>query len=636
MSNVEDIPSLEHPDLLGPSLAHYSYAEIPGIPPTWYESWDTLRTTLRELEKLGFTPHSAVMGLLHVAMIRESVQDVDATSVAHLKPHIGTNYVPTDSEHRQLKQFCAQGTQKISRIFSEIDFDRGRLLSSNGRCIALHEFFDPYFALLSPIRAMPPEILQEIFVACLPTHHCAVMHTSQMPMLLGHVCRAWRSISLSTPALWSSVHAVVTSTVDDRPPAAVIDDCQVLQDWLRRSGDLPLSISLFVPTGDDENMQPFMDVILPYSRRWKSLILLPARRQGLSALQSLTPEDVPLLEGLEITDCDHETPDPDFLRLFAVPPNLRRLSFTCFNGRMTLPPCSWDRITSLYLESQASFFNLEASQIIDFIAKCVNLRSCRLLFPVSPAPPTTASPTSAPRQITIPYLDTLSISGGVLRDAPFNMVQILDALVLPSLQDLELGSRPFHVFDQNSEELPVVSDVLRATDELTLRSSCALRALSLRFGTGDCSALLRCLHRSPDITRMELHHMRIYRQGPPDLMPLLSELATTSSSISTILCPRLMYLQLSHCDPTDAVHPVLKTLIESRCGAPASSGITPLRIVDLVLTCPTTLNAGELAAAVHPSTVSIRPPSPYRVNPVERVFWGIPLRERERSVFTPN
>ncbi|KAJ7782493.1 hypothetical protein DFH07DRAFT_704529, partial [Mycena maculata] len=54
----------------------------------------------------------------------------------------------------------------------------------------------------APTRRLPLDFIQEIFVACLPTHWNCAMSASEAPVILGPVCSSWRSISLSTPRLW--------------------------------------------------------------------------------------------------------------------------------------------------------------------------------------------------------------------------------------------------------------------------------------------------------------------------------------------------------------------------------------------------------------------------------------------------
>lgn len=540
--------------------------------------------------------------------------------MAHLKAHLGTNYVPTASERKDIQEYCAIGRKELVQLAEVVERDRVRLTNSSQRLATMQELLNPYLALLSPIRAIPPEILQEIFMACLPTRHCAIMHPSSMPLLLGRICSGWRTICLSTPALWSSVHIVVAYTDGDQDHPEFIQACNVLKLWLKRSGDCPLSISIFAPNTPEHNLRPIVDIVVPYSRRWKSLKLMPATREELPKLWSLASHDVPLLETLEISDNHYEPADEHALRFFTVPPNLRHVGLKYFQSDVSIPSCQWGQVTTLSLESQRAFFNLNASQLLELVGQCVNLTECRLGFPLGSSgglPVASTLPT-----IVLSHLHTLSISGEVSKNAPFNVAEILDALLLPDLQYLRLTIFSFLDFSQNPIQVPVISDVLLAADEMIQRSSCDLRGFAIQFEDGDAAALLRCLQRCCRLTSLDLAQIRTFQQDEErvDIMPVINALADTSSSAP--LCPDLLRLRVAHCDHTDAAHCVLRNLIEFRCCV-AGPGLARLRKVDLSLSCQTSLDLAELKDVAPRSDIRIIAPTD-RSSRAERATWGIP------------
>ncbi|KAF8138062.1 hypothetical protein K438DRAFT_1427370, partial [Mycena galopus ATCC 62051] len=102
----------------------------------------------------------------------------------------------------------------------------------------IQAYIDSNKALISHPRRLPPDIVREIFVACLPVHRNAVMSAQEAPLLLGRICSAWRAITLYTPRLWASLHVPFDYIVDKEPrtPAVI--------EWLRRSMACPLSLSL--------------------------------------------------------------------------------------------------------------------------------------------------------------------------------------------------------------------------------------------------------------------------------------------------------------------------------------------------------------------------------------------------------
>ncbi|KAJ7773858.1 hypothetical protein B0H16DRAFT_1362792 [Mycena metata] len=584
------------------SLTTEHNSRIFDIPANWHDNWDVFRTTLHELEDRGLNPYAAMVA---VRLVGTGPTVLDTSSVEHMKTHLGTNYLPTALEHKQVKAFCANAALEISKASARIQEDRRCLAESETRHSDLCEILDPYLALLSPIRTSPPEILQEIFAACMPTRHDAIMHSSQMPLVLGRVCRIWRSLSLSTPVLWSSMHVVVPAA-DDVASALVRERCDALQLWVDRSGHCPLSISVFVPYSFEKNLRPFVDVIIPYSHRWKSLKLLPATREDLPVMWNLTPEDVPILEVLEISDQQFESgPDPRWLRFFTILPNLRRIALRCYNAEAPLPSCPWNHITSLCLESQRSFFQLDALQVVQLLAQCQNLETCRLVFPIGD--PQTV-PVSLP-EITLLHLETLAIAADILVDSNFNIGQLMATFIVPALRKLHLTPISYHIYNPDVAESPVVSDVIVAMDDLLLRSSCDLRELSVQFTTGDADTLLQSLHRSPNLTALSLGYLHTLNNTLRlDLMPVLVELTCTESFPG--LCPNLTDLRLTHCDQTVEFHPVLKTLIESRC-APSPAGFVRLRSAHLGLWFRSTLDADELTASITPCKATILKPMDY-------------------------
>ncbi|KAJ6489026.1 hypothetical protein C8R45DRAFT_826827, partial [Mycena sanguinolenta] len=68
-------------------------------------------------------------------------------------------------------------------------------------CDDLGTYVDAHKALISPVRRLPPEVLQIIFIACLPPHRNCAIAATEAPIRLGRVCSAWRSISIYTPQL---------------------------------------------------------------------------------------------------------------------------------------------------------------------------------------------------------------------------------------------------------------------------------------------------------------------------------------------------------------------------------------------------------------------------------------------------
>ncbi|KII92014.1 hypothetical protein PLICRDRAFT_104006, partial [Plicaturopsis crispa FD-325 SS-3] len=135
-----------------------------------------------------------------------SVPLVEVPSPAHTSPVpdlIGTNGVPPPSKVPAIRRLIGEETKRLSVLETELArmqaiVDRlARERNEAEKTVRTHR------DLLSLARALPPELLSEIFVHCLPED--TTPNVRRAPLLLGRVCRRWRAISLSTPQLWSSI-----------------------------------------------------------------------------------------------------------------------------------------------------------------------------------------------------------------------------------------------------------------------------------------------------------------------------------------------------------------------------------------------------------------------------------------------
>ncbi|KAJ6523365.1 hypothetical protein B0H19DRAFT_1386483 [Mycena capillaripes] len=114
----------------------------------------------------------------------------------------------------------------IDQLSAEIDAQRAALKKLERSKSAAQRQLN---TLRDPMARLPLEISSEIFLHCLPPERKPNARTA--PMLLVNVCNAWTDIALSTRRLWATIHMEF--------PAV-----DVLNVWLQRTRDYPLSISL--------------------------------------------------------------------------------------------------------------------------------------------------------------------------------------------------------------------------------------------------------------------------------------------------------------------------------------------------------------------------------------------------------
>ncbi|KAJ6488541.1 hypothetical protein C8R47DRAFT_978600 [Mycena vitilis] len=351
-----------------------------------------------------------------------------------------SNYIPTSEEVVKIREWSASPLKELARLEAEINHTHALLYDLQRSYRQLKASVDAHLALLSPMRSLPPEVLQHIFSMTLPLDRNAVMHASEAPVLLGRVCRGWRKITFATPELWRSIHVVC-------PPSNLADSefasaqIKAMQEWLARSGACPLSISIRVSEAGYGGLgtavaaaNPFVEAILPLANRWKNIEL----RVPTDALDSFRylqgGSDVPLLQTVAITnggslardDCSDSMHTRSASLLFLQrAPRLRSLSLM-HEGNVDLPLLPWSQLTVLSLCPTHQFFGLD-SKITLILSQCVNLRTCTLHLP-----PATQGNSIAPGVFSLPHLSFLSVRATNFTSSNGVLADIFDNLLLPS------------------------------------------------------------------------------------------------------------------------------------------------------------------------------------------------------------
>ncbi|KAJ7123684.1 hypothetical protein C8R44DRAFT_917957 [Mycena epipterygia] len=171
-----------------------------------------------------------------------------------------------------------------------------------------HEHDPPLRNASYSILALPTETTAEIFARCLPDV-ASTPGIDMTPLLLGGICSNWRSISLDTPELWSSLKIAVSD--------APVDS---IETWLTRARRCPLSllVDCFISDGR------FIGVLQRHSHTWRDVEL------GLPFEQFYKFEPdlrLPMLERFAITT---------FLGRFGQPLDLwcPRVSGQRYNGQI--------------------------------------------------------------------------------------------------------------------------------------------------------------------------------------------------------------------------------------------------------------------------------------------------------------
>ncbi|KAJ6557215.1 hypothetical protein DFH09DRAFT_1163400 [Mycena vulgaris] len=153
--------------------------------------------------------------------------------------------VPSLQERKIIQEMLVEKTVQLAHLNSRVPKRRtgkkiGRQLrielDQTRRFIKFHQ------ALISPWRRLPVEIMAEIFLFTLEAAGQGAAGTDfwdddrEGSLLVCRICRTWREIAISTPALWNilslSLHSV------SRP-------LEWISTWLGRARSLPLYLQVF-------------------------------------------------------------------------------------------------------------------------------------------------------------------------------------------------------------------------------------------------------------------------------------------------------------------------------------------------------------------------------------------------------
>ncbi|KAF9530007.1 hypothetical protein CPB83DRAFT_851426 [Crepidotus variabilis] len=127
--------------------------------------------------------------------------------------------------------------------------------------------------LHDPLRKVPREIASKIFEC--EYAFDAYDEPSKDPFALGAVCRSWRAIAWSTPAIWSHVSFCINPPgLEDELPTRL----ELLGPYFDRSRALPLSIRVYTNNRfqfvqDNQAIERLIEILYECVERWHTLHL---------------------------------------------------------------------------------------------------------------------------------------------------------------------------------------------------------------------------------------------------------------------------------------------------------------------------------------------------------------------------
>ncbi|KAG2044629.1 hypothetical protein BDR03DRAFT_995811 [Suillus americanus] len=291
----------------------------------------------------------------------------------------------------------------------------------------------------SSIWRLPTEILSEIFLYCLPVPDDVLPSPIRAPVLLTGICRRWREVAVNFPSLWCTLQLVAD---DDWYRRARFYDS-----WLKRSGGLPLSLTLEC-LSDLSGPRSLLQEYIPQ--------ISSLRIEFFDCNGPFMMEDFHALEELTINKYGFDRKQYINRSLLKLPVNLRRLNMPdmLLNRRQlnSFSDSAWARLTHLEINIQG----LDAFPRILYL--CPELSSVTVLGIFDPI--------QTPEPITHTNLQSLRLYGDAFhnQDGDLGLFQVITLPNLRVVDTRQMGKWPHEEFK-----------------EFLMRSKCPLE--SLTFGS---------------------------------------------------------------------------------------------------------------------------------------------------------
>ncbi|KAJ7704544.1 hypothetical protein B0H17DRAFT_1126858 [Mycena rosella] len=293
-----------------------------------------------------------------------------------------------------------------------------------------------------PVLTLPNEIVSEIFVHFLPVYpHRSPLIGPRSPALLGQICRKWRDIALSTPALWRAVRLTLNKK------RRLEQQLHLLESYLERSGSFRLSIELWFSDAATRRELPFLQTIARHCARWEHLKLYTSTK-FLSSIEG----PLPLLRCFQIgmsgghPDAQHSS-TPAFL----MAPLLSRVHMRSYHdSHFRILP--WSQLTVLAVKWIA------VHEFMDVLSCTVNLVFCQFgLYD-------RGIDQHLRKDVALPSLETLILSESLICGRQLGGLRLL---ALPALCRLQVAE-PF-----------LQPDPIGTLLSLASRSGCILQELCI-------------------------------------------------------------------------------------------------------------------------------------------------------------
>ncbi|PPQ71059.1 hypothetical protein CVT26_011461 [Gymnopilus dilepis] len=359
--------------------------------------------------------------------------------------------------------------------------------------------------LVDPSLRLSPELISDIFSLSIDhvqirnnsPHHRGLRYKAASPLVLGAVCRQWRRIAWGTPNLWTFILVHLK-------PKDVTRQADFLQDWVRRSGGMQLSVYVYQesPVTSFVAVRPLIDIVNKVSRRWHALYLrIPAL--GISLFSGDQDSSTTALHSLNLLPSTTNMAVAGVGRfgMKALKPSPCNVSL--FGLRFQAVRIFWHNVTSVYING------FHIGECFELFRQARSLQHCRLANILLLN--NTSLPTQPIEHFGLHNLDLSSSSSRLLGAA-------LTQLTVPSLTKFAISV--------STHDYPVPAQVLM---ELIQRSSCQLQEFEMRdahLSDDDMISVLECM---PSLGALHILPPAPGTQNPAEI---LKRMAATTNGVS--------------------------------------------------------------------------------------------------------
>ncbi|KAJ3527441.1 hypothetical protein NMY22_g9787 [Coprinellus aureogranulatus] len=501
-----------------------------------------------------------------------SIQDYYSSSP--FRQHVGTNYAPSERELVQIDSFLQSPKRRLADVSAEIESVQRVLDELQTRKTALSKVIHAHEALKNPIRRLPREVLQEIFLHCLPTDHLPTLDNASAPLVLTRVCRAWRTLVQTTPALWSAVHIAIPGGSEEHHAfqQGRIEQCQARGPHA-----------------------PFCAAILAHAFHIHTLSLaVPDRFLKIFTETPRPNADDPAWPLLHKVTLDrgmngeygHPIVSTTQLQLWKAP-NLKYISWNALEG---IEVTGDDQAQGAEEFDKAPWCEFSARETRSILHATPMLRTLKItiarhdeLVRLGPGPHLASG---MPKMLALQHLRKLNLTDTYI-DPSTNPTVFMEDLQLPALEDLAYNLRNANLNNLDSPERfpppgnPFLLRFLRAQ-----RQPILIKKLRISATAASRKGFMECLRRMPlleqlwvtsgtlpprhDVDFEEEEKLNWYIRPDDDLLQAFT--VETEAGSGEVLCPKLHSIRL---DRSECSLEAVKTLVEHRNNLSGSIAMTP-------------------------------------------------------------